>query len=71
MKKSFILIAVVILLTSFVSDETKLKVELSQQEWGAVLQVIDQSNAPHAQVKAVQEIIIKQLQSQVDTNTKK
>lgn len=70
MKKILLLIAVLGLMAFTTDEPKKLKVELSQDEWGAVLQVIDQSNAPHGQVKAVQEVLIKQLQAQVDTTKK-
>ena len=43
----------------------KLKVELTFQEWEAVLAVIEQSTSPHIQVKSVASELIKQLQPQV------
>ena len=43
----------------------KLKVELSVQEWEAILAVIEQSTSPHIQVKAVAAELIKQLQPQI------
>ena len=43
----------------------KLKVELSVQEWEAILAVIEQSTSPHIQVKAVSAELIKQLQPQL------
>ena len=43
----------------------KLKVELSVQEWEAILAVIEQSTSPHIQVKAVSAELIKQLQPQI------
>ena len=43
----------------------KLKVELSVQEWEAVLAVIEQSTSPHIQVKAVAAELVKQLQPQI------
>jgi hypothetical protein len=43
----------------------KLKVELTVQEWEAVLSVIEQSNSPHVQVKAVSAELVKQLQPQI------
>ena len=44
----------------------KLKVELTVQEWEAVLAVIEQSTSPHIQVKSVAAELIKQLQPQVN-----
>ena len=43
----------------------KLKVELTVQEWEAILAVIEQSTSPHIQVKAVAAELIKQLQPQI------
>jgi hypothetical protein len=43
----------------------KLKVELSVQEWEAILAVIEQSTSPHIQVKSVAAELIKQLQPQI------
>ena len=43
----------------------KLKVELSVQEWEAILAVIEQSTSPHIQVKAVAAELVKQLQVQI------
>lgn len=68
MKKTIIIIALALIGFGFISDQPKkLKAELTLQEWQVVLGVIEQSNAPHTQVKAVQELLIKQLSAQVDT----
>lgn len=47
------------------AEPQKLKVELLVQEWEAVLAVIEQSSAPHIQVKAVAAELVKQLQPQI------
>ena len=47
------------------SEIQKLKVELSVQEWEAILAVIEQSTSPHIQVKSVAAELIKQLQPQI------
>jgi len=47
------------------AEPQKLKVELLVQEWEAVLAVIEQSNAPHIQVKSVAAELVKQLQPQI------
>lgn len=47
------------------TEPVKLKVELTVQEWEAVLAVIEQSTSPHIQVKAVSAELIKQLQPQI------
>ena len=46
-------------------EPVKLKVELSVQEWEAILAVIEQSTSPHIQVKAVAAELVKQLQPQI------
>ena len=51
--------------TKEVTELVKLKVELSVQEWEAILAVIEQSTSPHIQVKAVSAELIKQLQPQI------
>jgi hypothetical protein len=43
----------------------KLKVELTVQEWEAVLAVIEQSTSPHIQVKSVAAELVKQLHPQI------
>jgi len=43
----------------------KLKVELTVQDWEAVLAVIEQSTSPHIQVKSVAAELVKQLQPQI------
>jgi hypothetical protein len=48
----------------------KLKVELTVQEWEAVLAVIEQSTSPHIQVKSVSGELIKQLQPQIKVDEK-
>ena len=47
------------------TEPVKLKVELSVQEWEAILAVIEQSTSPHIQVKAVAAELVKQLQPQI------
>jgi hypothetical protein len=47
------------------TEPVKLKVELTVQEWEAVLAVIEQSTSPHIQVKSVATELVKQLQPQV------
>ena len=46
-------------------EPVKLKVELTVQEWEAVLAVIENSTSAHIQVKSVAAELIKQLQPQV------
>ena len=46
-------------------EPVKLKVEITVQEWEAILAVIEQSTSPHIQVKAVASELIKQLQPQI------
>jgi hypothetical protein len=52
------------------TEPEKLKVELTVQEWEAVLAVIEQSTSPHIQVKSVAAELIKQLQPQIKQDDK-
>ena len=52
------------------AEPDKLKVELTVQEWEAVLAVIEQSTSPHIQVKSVAAELIKQLQPQIKQDDK-
>ena len=46
-------------------EPQKLTVELTAIEWQAVLAIIEESTAPHIQVKAVAAELVKQLQPQI------
>ena len=46
-------------------QQEKLTVKLTVIEWNAVLAVIEESTAPHIQVKAVAAELVKQLQPQL------
>jgi hypothetical protein len=48
----------------------KLKVELTVQEWEAVLAVIENSTSAYIQVKSVAAELIKQLQPQIKQDDK-
>lgn len=67
------LVAIVVLMSAFVSfanqEGPKLKVELPVESWNVVLEVIDQSNAPHQQVQAVKKVLLSQLQEQVQADS--
>lgn len=52
-------------------DPNKMTVTLTLDQWNATLNIIEQSNAPHLQVQAVQGLIIPQLQEQVKANEAK
>lgn len=52
------------------AEQPKLTVELSLQEWEAVLAVIENSTSAHIQVKAVASELVKQLQPQVKNDDK-
>lgn len=63
-------VAVAISLTAFSGQQqNNLKVELPVESWDVVLEVIDQSNAPHQQVKAVKNVLLSQLQEQVQADS--
>lgn len=51
-------------------EPQKLKVELSVQEWEAVLSVIEQSTAPYIQAKSIATELVKQLQPQLPKDDK-
>ena len=51
-------------------EQPKLKVELTVQEWEAVLAVIENSTSAHIQVKAVASELVKQLEPQVKNDGK-
>jgi len=48
-----------------IQEVKKLKVELTVQEWEAVLSVVDNSTSAHIQVKSVSAELVKQLQAQL------
>lgn len=63
-------VAVAISLAAFTGQQQKnLKVELPVESWNVVLEVIDQSNAPHQQVQAVKKALLSQLQEQVQADS--
>ena len=47
------------------TEPQKLKVELTIQEWEAVLAVIENSTSAHIQVKSIAAELVKQLQPQI------
>jgi hypothetical protein len=51
-------------------EAQKLTVELTLQEWEAVLSIVELSTAPYIQVKSVTSELIKQLQPQVPKDDK-
>jgi len=51
--------------TEVQTEVEKLTVNLTVQEWEAVLSVVEQSTSPHIQVKAVAAELVKQLQPQL------
>jgi hypothetical protein len=69
MKK--VIIALLVLSLLAFGYEKKYSLSLTEPEVNALLNVVDQSNAPHSQVKAVQEILLGQLRPQVDSVKKK
>lgn len=72
MKKSLLLyIACILILFICFTREKKYSLQLTEPEVNMLWQVVDQSAAPHTQVKAVQDLIQKQFAAQVDTTKKK
>lgn len=70
MKKKYLFLLLLPFAFAF-REEKKLKVELTAQQWSGVLQVLDQSNAPHGDVKIVSKWLVDQLQSQIQDSTNK
>ena len=70
-KKIILSLAIIFFISFKTGEEKRYAVSLTLPEWQAVLNVIDQSNAPHSQVKAVQELLIPILNKQIDTTKKK
>ena len=52
------------------TEPVKLKVELTVQEWEAVLAVIENSTSAYIQVKSVAAELVKQLQPQIKQDDK-
>lgn len=73
MKRTLITFAICLLAVitySFIQTK-KLTVSGELQQWQVVIEVIEQSNAPHGQVKAVQAFIIAQLEAQMKADSTK
>jgi hypothetical protein len=69
---AFIILGVAVLFFCSFKAEKKLKVELSQKQWEAILNQLDNSASPHNEIKITTSWIIEQLRPQVmDTTTKK
>jgi hypothetical protein len=72
MKKIMSILMVALFLISFKGAEVKTaKVEGTIQDWDAVIQVMDQSNAPHQSVEAAKNFIIIQVNAQLADSTAK
>lgn len=67
---TFAICLIAVLTYSFVQPK-KLTVSGSIQDWQNVLEVVEQSNAPHSQVKAIQAFIISQLNEQMKADSTK
>lgn len=71
MKKPLLLLAFIAILFISAQVDKKVSVSLTVEQWQGVLNVIEQSNAPHTDVKAVQKAIIGQIQEQLKQDTVK
>lgn len=67
--KKILILALVVIAFAF-NTEKKLQVELTAEQWNGVLQVIDQSNAPHSDVKIVSKWLVDQIKPQIQDTTK-
>lgn len=72
MKKLTILLIclVAVALFSFQQQPKTYTVNATLQDWQAVLEVIEHSNSPHQQVKAVQGLIIGQIEGKLKVEAK-
>jgi hypothetical protein len=61
MKKLTFTFIILVVLLSFSSQQKKVKVELTRQQWQAVVTIMDMSTAPHADVNTAMGWIIKQV----------
>lgn len=69
---SFFIAALILTLTTSQTNPPKTyKVDLTLDQWNAVLDCVDKSQANHLQVKGVQELILPQLQKQLQADTTK
>jgi hypothetical protein len=71
MRKLAIILGLAFIATTGFKEEKKLKVELTVQQWQAILSQLDNSSAPHNEVKVTSGWIVEQLQAQLDTTKKK
>lgn len=71
MRKLIIITALAFIATTGFKSEKKLTVELSIEQWQAILSQMDNSNAPHSEVKITTSWIVEQLSKQVADSTKK
>lgn len=68
MKKTLLILGFILL--AFAPEKKTLRVEGDLQSWNILMDCLDKSNAPHTQVKAVQEWIRVQLNKQIKDSTK-
>lgn len=71
MKKTLIIISLILLIAFTPTQEKKYKFEFNDQELNLLWNTIDNSNAPHQQVKEIQQIIQNQLKGQVISDSTK
>lgn len=71
MKLFFLLICFLMLGMSSFTPEKKFKLEFNEPEINALWNALDKSTAPHTDIKALQDIIQKQVSAQADTIKKK
>lgn len=65
----YLIILFLFVLLAF-NSEKQYSMKFSQQEIISILTVVDQSNASHTQVKAVQEILNRELKQHIDSTGK-
>lgn len=63
------LLLVLLFSFTYVQQDRKYTVSATIYEWETILQVIDQSNAPHTSVKLAQSIIVAQVQKAIQADS--
>ncbi|MES2428252.1 MAG: hypothetical protein V4560_14830 [Bacteroidota bacterium] len=71
MKKAALIFFSITIFSFKIGSDKTYKVELTLQEWQLILNVVDQYNAPHLQVKQVQDLLVPLLNKQIDITKQK
>lgn len=69
--KKLLLLSTIFLFSFKTNEEKTATVKLTASQWSLIYQVIEQSNAPHQQVKLVEQWILEQVQKQLSDSSNK